>query len=282
MGDPELDLLSGNVQANGADIAYDVVGAGVPVVLLHAGIADRRMWDEQLPALAARYRVVRLDLRGFGETTADDSPFTYHDDVDAVLEGLGVGHAFVVGASLGGAVALDLAVHHPERVAALVLIGAVVDGYRFEEQELLDGWARADELVSSAELEAAADLEFSMWVAGPQRLPEELDEDVRDRVRQMLITSYGTETGEEQDPPGGPALERLREIDVPALVLVGTLDRPDIRRIADLLAQGLPAARRVGLAGVAHLPNLETPERVNRLVLEFLDEVEAGAFPGAG
>lgn len=280
--DRDLDLTSGSVRINGAEIAYDIAGAGEPIVLLHAGIADRRMWEEQLPALAARYRVVRLDLRGFGDTEADRSPFTYHDDVDAVLEALGIEHAFLVGASFGGAVAIDVALYHPDRVSGLVLIDAVVDGYRFEEQELRDGWERTDELVEAGDLDAAADLEFSIWVAGPERLPEELGDDLRDRVRQMLVRSYAAETGEEQDTPGGPALDRLGEIDVPALVLVGTLDRPDIRRIADLLAERLTAARRIALSGVAHLPNLETPERVNRLILEFLEEVEAGAFPSRG
>lgn len=281
MADPDLDLTSGSVRTGGAAIAYDVCGAGDPLVLLHAGIADRRMWEGQLEGLADSYRVVRIDLRGFGDTEADRSPFSHHADVDAVLEALGIEAPFLVGASLGGAVALDVSLHHPDRVAGLVLIGSVVDGYCFEEQELRDGWARADRMVADGDLDGAADLEFSLWVSGPQRLPEELDDDLRDRVRDMLLRSYRAETGDEQEPPGAPALERLHEITVPTLVLVGTLDRPDVRRIADVLADAIPAARRVRLAGVAHLPSLETPGRVNRLILEFLDEVEAGAFPPA-
>lgn len=279
MARPDVEPRSGNVRAGGAEIAYDVCGAGEPLVLLHAGIADRRMWDEQLEPFAATYRVIRIDLRGFGGTTADRSPFTHHADVDAVLEALGVGGAHVVGASMGGAVALDLALHHPGRVAGLVLIGTAVDGYRFEDPELRDGWERTDELVASGELESAADLELSLWVAGPHRLADELDEDLRERLREMLVHSYTLEAGEERDPPGGATIERLAGITAPTLVLVGVLDRPDIHLIADVLAERLPAARRIRLAGVAHLPNVETPARVNRLVLEFLEEVEAGAFP---
>lgn len=278
MARPE-ELRSGSVRARGAEIAYDVCGAGDPLVLLHAGIADRRMWDEQLDPFAAGYRVVRIDLRGFGETTADASPFTHHGDVDAVLEALGIDGAHVVGASMGAAVALDVALHHPERVAALVLIGPALGGHRFQDPELHAAWERTDELVASGELGSAADLELSLWLAGPHRLVEELDDDLRERLREMLVRSYTLETGDEQDPPGGPASGRLAGITAPTLLLVGALDRPDIHRIADLLAERLPAARRIRLAGVAHLPSVETPERVNRLILEFLGEVEAGAFP---
>lgn len=280
MTDPEPELTSGALRIGGAEIAYDICGTGEPLVLLHADIADRRMWDPQLDAFGARFQVVRLDLRGFGETVADDSPFRFHRDVDAVLEALGIGPAFLVGASLGGAVALDVALHHPHRVVGLVLIGTAVDGYRFEEQAVRDARSRIDELVAEGDLEAAAELQVELWVAGPTRLPGEIDDQLRERVRDWVMRSYDHAVGEEQDAPGGPTLERLDEITVPALVLVGTLDRPDIRRIADLLVDRLPMARRIGLAGVAHLPNLETPERVNRLILEFLDEVEAGAFPG--
>lgn len=280
MADPDVQPRSGHVRAGGAEIAYDVCGAGEPLVLLHAGIADRRMWDAQLEPFAARYRVVRIDLRGFGGTTADRSPFSHHEDVDAVLEALGIDRAYLIGASMGGAVALDLALHHPRRVAGLALIGTAVDGYRFEDPELHDAWERTDQLAGGGDLEAAADLEVSVWVAGPHRLPEELDDDLRGRIREMLVHSYALETGEERERPGGSTVERLSEISVPTLVLVGALDRPDMHRIADLLVGSLPAARRVGLAGTAHLPSVEIPERVNRLILEFLDEVGAGAFPG--
>lgn len=270
-------VITGAVRHDGAEIAYDLSGSGDPLVLLHAGIADRRMWEPQLPAFADRYRVVRIDLRGFGDTVADGSAFAHHEDVSAVLEGIGVGPAFIVGASMGAAVAVDLALAHPGQVAGLALLGPVVDGYRFEEPQLLEAWERTDALIADGELEEAADLEFSTWVAGPHRLPGELDDQLRTSVRDMLITSYRADIGEEREPDP-PAIRRLGDISVPVLVLVGTLDRPDILAIADVLADRIPHARRVGIAGTAHLPNLEEPERITRLVLEFLDEIEAGAI----
>lgn len=276
MTDRDDGPTRGTVRHAGAELAYDLSGAGDPLVLLHAGIADRRMWQPQHDAFAGRYRVIRIDLRGFGETIADRSPFSHHDDVDAVLGALGVGPALVVGASLGAAVAVDLALHHPDRVAGLVLIGPSVDGFRFEDPGLLDAWERTDELIAAGDLEGAAELEFSTWVAGPQRVPGEMDRELRALVQDMLVTSYRATIGEEQEPDP-PAIQRLGDIGVPTLVLAGTLDRPDVLAIADILAAEIAHARRVRVAGTAHLPNLEEPERVTRLVLEFLDEIEAGA-----
>lgn len=276
MTDRDDGPTRGTVEHGGAEIAYDLSGTGDPLVLLHAGIADRRMWQPQHDAFAARYRVIRIDLRGFGETVADRSAFSHHDDVDVVLGEIGAGPAFVIGASLGAAVAVDLALHHPDRVAGLALIGPSVDGYRFEDPELLDAWERTDELIAAGDLEGAAELEFSTWVAGPQRLAGEMDRELRAIVQDMLVTSYRATIGEERRPDP-PAIRRLGDIEVPTLVLAGTLDRPDILAIADILAAEITHARRVRVAGTAHLPNLEEPQRVTRLVLEFLDEIEAGA-----
>lgn len=278
MRDPTgADVTAGTITVGGAHIAYDLIGSGRPLVLLHAGIADRRMWDPQLQSFARRFRVLRIDLRGFGQTAADGDPYAHHDDVAAVLDALDMRHAFVVGASLGGAVAIDLALDRPELVSALVLVAAAVDGYAFEDPATLAGWQQAEAALERGDQLAAADLEIELWLAGPQRLLGEVDGELRASVRDMLLRRYALRAGDERERER-PAIGRLDEVDVPALVLVGTLDRPDIRRIADLLGERLGTARTVRLAGVAHLPNLEAPERFNRLVLEFAEEVEVGAF----
>src|SRR5512146_922025 len=116
------------LHVNGVDLAYDDSGRGQPLVLLHEGIADRTMWDDVTPMLAERFRVIACDLRGFGETPLPDGPFVYAADVVGLIEALGVERAHVVGASLGGHVALDLALARPELVDRLVLVGAGIDG----------------------------------------------------------------------------------------------------------------------------------------------------------
>ena len=113
-------------QVNGVELAYDDEGSGAPLVLLHAGIADLRMWDDVTPSLAERFRVIRPDLRGFGETPLPDGPFVYAADVVSLLDALDVGRAHMIGVSMGGHVALDVAIAHPERVERLVLVGSAL------------------------------------------------------------------------------------------------------------------------------------------------------------
>ncbi|MGW4297002.1 alpha/beta fold hydrolase, partial [Micromonospora chersina] len=114
------------IEVNGTQLAYDEAGSGTPVVLLHAGIADRRMWRHQVPALAARHRVIAVDLRGYGDSELPPTPFAHHDDVIGLLDALGLAQAALVGCSFGGKVAVDTALAYPDRVAALALFGAPV------------------------------------------------------------------------------------------------------------------------------------------------------------
>src|SRR4029078_8257660 len=115
------------LRVNGVDIAYSIAGNGAPLVLLHAGIAHRTMWEDVMPMLAGRFRVIACDLRGFGETPLPDRPFVYASDVAAMLDELEVARAHVIGVSMGGHVALDLVLARPDLVARLVLVGAGID-----------------------------------------------------------------------------------------------------------------------------------------------------------
>ncbi|WP_244933187.1 alpha/beta fold hydrolase [Micromonospora tulbaghiae] len=155
------------IDINGAQLAYDESGTGTAVVLLHAGIADRRMWRGQIPALAQRHRVIALDLRGYGDSELPPAPFAHHDDVIGLLDALGIEQAALVGCSFGGRVAVDTALAHPERVSALALFGAPVSGNEWsEETEQL--W---DELVGDVDPEdfaATAAGEVRFWVVGPR------------------------------------------------------------------------------------------------------------------
>src|ERR687894_2826224 len=124
---------SGFAEVNGAALYYETMGAGEPLVLLHAGIADRRMWDRQFEALAERYRVVRFDRRGFGRSPLTDGPYAHHEDLRGLLDGLGIERASLVGCSMGGAAAIDFALRYPERVRAMVLVGSAVSGAESDE-----------------------------------------------------------------------------------------------------------------------------------------------------
>jgi 3-oxoadipate enol-lactonase len=257
--------------------AHEVAGSGPTLLLVHAGIADRRMWDDQVgPFAEAGWRVVRVDLPGFGETPVPDGPVALWATLRDLLDELGVDRAVVVGSSLGGRAAVDLALAAPDRVRALVLVGSGLAGHRFQEAALFELWDQSEGAAERGELEEAARVEIATWVVGMDRDPEAVDAGVRRRVTEMLLVAYanGETDLEEPDPP---AAGRLGEITAPTLVPPAAHDRPDIHAMAGALAAGIPGAERVVLDGTAHLPGMERPDVFNRVVLGFLAELDRPA-----
>jgi pimeloyl-ACP methyl ester carboxylesterase len=266
----------GFAQVSGARLYYEVTGGGETLVLIHAGIADARMWDGQSEAFATRYRVIRYDMRGFGVTAVTESAqYSHHQDLRGLLDSLAIERVSLLGCSMGGATAIDFALAFPERTRALVLVGPAVGGFEPE----VDPPEELDELVAADEAQdfgRMSELEVEIWVDGPHRGPDAVDRGVRDLVREMNLIALQNEAsglGEER-PLEPPAVDRLGEIRVPTLVVVGDLDRPEIVASADLLEERLPDARKVVMPGTAHLPSMERPGDFNRIVLEFLAELD--------
>jgi pimeloyl-ACP methyl ester carboxylesterase len=243
------------------------------VLLLHAGIADRRMWQPQVEVLqAAGYRVIAPDLRGFGERRLEPAAFSHVRDAEALLDG----PTAVVGCSLGGRVALELAVHRPDLVERLVVIAPGLPGWEWSD-ETQAGWAAEEAAYDSGDFESAAEASVRLWVDGPSRSPEEVDPGVRAAVTEMVLRSYemqqgGWEAGAREDDVLDPPISvRLGEIRSRTLVLVGEEDVADMRAIAAHVAGSIDGARLVNVAKAAHLPSLERADEVNPLLLAFLD-----------
>lgn len=248
------------------------------VLLLHAGIADSRMWQPQADALGAvGHRVLAPDLRGFGVRPLEPEPFSYARDVETLLDG----PAAVVGASLGGRVALELALLRPDLVERLVLIAPGLSGWEWSA-ETRAGWAAEEAAFEQGDFGQAAEATLRMWVDGPGRAPEEVDPALRAQVGEMVIRSYELQQhawdagAVEQDVLDPPVGERLGEVDCPTLVLVGEGDIGDMKAIAAHVAASVPGARLVPVPGAAHLPSLERADEVNGLLLEFLGDGFAG------
>jgi 3-oxoadipate enol-lactonase len=234
-----------------------------------------------MEAFAEEHRVVRLDLRGFGESAIRGGPFSYVDDVRALLDHLGLDRTALVGNSFGGRVALDFVLTHPQRTTALVLVNSAISGQ--EGSDFFDEFDEEEEaLLDDGKLDEAVELNLRTWLDGPERETAPIPATLRERVAEMQRSSFETLVrAYERSPEPGPvawteppAATRLAEVAVPALVVVGRLDQPDFRAISRRLAAEIPGAESAEL-DAAHLPALERPEDFNRLVLGFLAHAAA-------
>ena len=262
---------SGFIPVTGGRLYYESIGQGQPVVLLHAGIAHLRMWDDQVPALSAHFRVVRYDLRGFGRSADAEAPFNHVDDLLAVIDSLGLDRAHLLGCSKGAGICLDFALAHPGRVRSLILVGGAPSGFTGSGYQPPQ-WDAMVAAYKAGDFEQAAELETQIWLDGVGRTPEQVPAALRDRARAMSRQALEREAANapHEQPAAPNALDRLGEITVPALTLVGDLDDPDLVAAAEMMAVRLPNARHAILHGTAHLPNLEQPAEFNRLVVNFL------------
>lgn len=260
-------------------IDYDRAGpyGGTSVVLLHAGVADRRMWEPQWTTLTRRHDVVRLDLRGFGGSVArPDGPFAHHEDVARTLSSLGVDRAQVVGCSLGAGVAVDVALARPQLVASLLLAapgGALISAMTPELQLFVDAEREA---MRRGDVGAAVAANIDWWVDGPHRGADEERSEIRALVavmqrRAFELTSDWDDVEEVELAP--PAVDRLGELDIPALVLSGGLDLDAIDIAGEAVAAGIPGARREVWPDTAHLPSLERPDDFQALLDGWLADV---------
>ncbi|MGE7438274.1 alpha/beta fold hydrolase [Kitasatospora sp. NPDC001175] len=277
------------VRIDGTDIAYEEAGSGETVVLVHAGCADRRMWQEQFAALSERYRVIRYDWRGRGASGDAVGSFAHHRDLLALMDRLQVRRAAVVGASDGGRIALDALLTAPHRFRALGLIAAGLSGHQWPAS-LVDRARRqvhslvpserlrhyqqgAAERIEPGDLDAVAEAEAELLVAGPDRTRAVLPPRVwelavaMDRLTRERMWG-GPRFTEQQLCP--PAKERLAEVAVPTLVVAGLADAPEILAASALLAEGIPGARRLDLPDTGHLPPVERPQLVTAALTDFL------------
>lgn len=273
----EIPSTVGFLDTQGAPLYYESAGQGQCLLLLHAGIADSRMWDEQFPVFAQHYQALRYDLRGFGKSHVPAGPFANHEDAAALLAFFGIEKAHVVGASFGGKVALDFTLAHPEMVASLVLVAPSVGGE--EPSELVRRFGEEEEaLLESGNLEAATELNVRTWVDGPKRTPEQVDPVVRQRVHDMQYHAFTIPLPEEVEEIvlHPPSITRLRALRVPTLIIVGDSDIPDKLAISQQLADTITGAQQVIVPGVAHMVNMEQPEAFARIVLAFLNGQHVG------
>ncbi len=263
------------LEVPGGRLAYATAGHGTPVVFVHSVIADSRMWDRELTRLAPRYRTIRYDLRGFGGSSAATSEFSYTADLRALLAHLNAGPAWLVGSSMGGAIAINFALAHPELVRGLVLAapglsGGVEPPFDAEEKAALEYDDKKSQEVNQAwtqgDRAAAFERLRELWCSALKGPNLAL---FRTMVDENAAEVFGDRSAQHaaRDPP---AEGRLGGVRVPATVLVGDRDNPSMPLFARRVARGIPGARLVKVPGADHLVNLSQPEGFDRALTDAL------------
>jgi 3-oxoadipate enol-lactonase len=263
-----------NGYALNGQLYYEMAGQGETVIFLHAAIANLHMWDAQWHPLAETYRVVRYDMRGFG-CSADNGRGTptHRQDLEQLMVELGIAQAHLIGCSLGGEIALDLALTQPNRVASLVLISATPSGFEMqgEPPQAIHTMIAA---LQTGDMAGAARAQNEMSVTGVNRAPDAVDTAVREQIYAMTLSAFerGSAMAERGDLLIPLAGERLGEVNAPTLLIVGAYDHAELRRAAEEMASGIPHAQKeiIVVENAAHFPNIEQPSQVNEVLLRFL------------
>jgi len=261
------------IEVPGGRLHVVVDGGGPPILLVHAGIADLRSWDALVPYLVdAGYRVIRYDTRAFGSSTTEDVEFSNRADLLAVLDALAIERAVFVGNSRGAIIALDTIIEAPDRAAAFVSVGGGINGF--------DGGVTPEEHALEEQAEAAAEafddqagpeLDLRLWVDGVGQPPDRVPAWLRDLVREMDRPLYRRDLVFGRPIPlSPPASERLSQVRLPVLVVVGELDTSGTQASAIHLEAQVAGARRVVIPGVAHMIGMEVPDRLADLIVEFV------------
>jgi pimeloyl-ACP methyl ester carboxylesterase len=262
---------------NGVNISYRDVGAGLPVIFIHAFPLAQTMWDSQIDAVRNRCRAVSLDLRGFGESDAPEGPYEMDlmaSDVRELMRFLGIEQAVLVGLSMGGYISMSFYKTYPEAVLAMVLSNTRAGA------DTPEGIQRRMASAERAEREGsrAVAKDMSAVLLAPSTIATRPD--VVDRVRNMI---------ESNSPRGIGAAQRgmarrldfnplLPTISCPVLVIGGSDDGLTPLSEAKTLRDGIPGARMRVIPHAGHLSNLENPADYNKALVEFISSLNKGGL----
>lgn len=263
------------LDVGGSEIYFETHGTGPSIIFIHDGLLHSEVWDGQLEAFADKYRFIRYDRRGYGRSAAPTAPFSNENDLLKLIDANDIDRAVLVGSSSGGGMAVNFTLNHPDRVSALVLVGAVVDGLGFSNHFTrrnmsnfgTDEEGRIDRFVADP------------WAVAPQNTA------AKARVRELLVANPNDLSFEKHqfatayanlNPTPALALSRLHEIKVPTLLVTGAADIPDVHVHAGALESGIRGAMREVIADVGHLSYMEYPAAFNEVVLDFLSLISFG------
>ena len=269
---------SGYATVDGAQLYYETAGEGMPFVMIHAGVADRRQWNNEFEYFARKYQVIRYDMRGYGKSEPVDGEFSHMDGLLGVLDALEIHDPIVImGCSMGGGLAMDFALMHPSRVRALIMVGSAPSGLELDVPALAK-FADAEKAFEAGDLDLVCEIETQIWFDGTGRTPEQVNPSMRNLLYEMNRQALAHEVknlGKRLPNTETPAFDRLPDLKIPVLVVVGEHDTPYILAAADYMREKISSVQKVMIADAAHLPNMDHPDEFQAIVTKFLEGISS-------
>jgi pimeloyl-ACP methyl ester carboxylesterase len=273
-----LETKSGFVNIDNAQLYYETAGQGVPLVMIHAGVADSRQWNSEFTFFARSHQVLRYDMRGYGKSEPANGEFSHMNDLVAVLDALGFREpAVLMGCSMGGGLAMDFALTHPSRVRALIMVGSGPSGLELDVPSPAK-FAEVEKAFEAGDLDLVAEIETQIWFDGMGRTPEQVNQAMRKLAYEMdrqALSHEVKQLGKRLPNAQSPAFDRLSDLKVPVLVIVGAHDTPYILAAADYMTERIPSAQKVKIEDAAHLPNMDQPDEFQTVVTNFMESLSS-------
>jgi pimeloyl-ACP methyl ester carboxylesterase len=271
----ETKVESGLAAVNHALLYYETAGTMQPFVMIHAGVADNRQWNNEFKYFAQHYRVLRYDVRGFGKSEPVEGEYSNLQDLTGLLDQLDFNEPVILmGCSMGGGLAMDFALARPNRVKALIMVCSAPAGLDLDvpEPPIFDEIEQADK---AGDLDRVADLEVQAWFDG-DRPTAQVNPAMRELAYEMnyiALTHDAKGLGKRLPNSEILASERLSELEIPVLVIVGANDIPYTHAAAEYMEANIRSAHKAVIEDAAHLPNMDQPAAFQRVVEEFLEQI---------
>lgn len=261
------DMKSGTAEVNGTKLYYEVQGEGQPLVFIHGGGFDRRMWDDQFGLFSKQFKVIRYDVRGYGKSATPTKPYSDVDDLYNLLKTLNVKKAHLAGLCMGSRIAIEFTLAHPEMVGSLTAASPSLIGFPYS-QEVVQGLMMATYSVQNDDGMPAGEV----WLQSPFNKPAMENPEVVRKLRPIAVENSRAWLIHPFFPrPLIPlAIQRLSEIRVPTLLIVGDRDLPDIQKISQMIETSVPGVKKIVIPGAGHMVNVEKPQEFNKAMLDFM------------
>lgn len=272
------EIKAGYASINHAQIYYEMAGKGTPFVMIHAGVADSRQWNNEFSYFAQNYQVVRYDMRGYGRSEPVDGEFSHMGDLVSLLDILGLHEPLIImGCSMGGGLAMDFALASPSRVKALIMVDAGPSGLELDV-ETPSKFADAEKAFNAGNLDLVAEIETQIWFDGMDRTSEQVNQPMRKLLYEMdrlALSHEMTQLGKRLPDTETPAFDRLQDLAMPVLIIVGTHDTPYILAAAEYMSKNIQSSRMIRIEDAAHLPNMDHPRAFQSAVSSFLESLSS-------